>query len=208
MRPGARFLIGVLAVLAAIWLKVRVESAQRLTIAQKAESSQPMVAVTAYRQAIRWYSPGSGPVDDAVASLERLGGEYDSKDPELALMSWRALRSALFAVRSFYQPYPDKIDLANGHIARLMAAQEAPDPALLAEREAHHLTLLARDHAPNVGWSLLAVLSFLAWGGALLMFAAHAFDPDTGALKVPAARRWGLTFVAAYALWVTGLLLA
>ena len=208
MSRGVRILIGVVAVLAAIWVKVRVESAQRLAIARDAEPSQPMVAITAYRQAIRWYSPGSGPVDEAVASLERLGSEYDTRDPALALMSWRALRSALFAARSFYQPYPDKIGLANGHIARLMAAQEAPDPAKLAEREAHHLALLARDHAPNVGWSLLAVLSFLAWGGALLMFAGRAFEPKAGALLAPAARRWGLTFVVSYAFWVVGLLLA
>lgn len=212
-------LLAAATVIAAIWIKVRVEAGWCLARAQELEARDPPqldLAITVYRQTIRWYSPGSGPVDRAVVRLSELGETLEAAgQPQLALRCWRALRSALYGVRSLYQPYPDRIDTANGHIARLMAREElgggpsTPDPASLAAEqkrlEAHHRELLERDHAPQPGLSLLAVSAFLLWCWGLFMLAIRGFDDVTGALLRRPAARWATLVCAAAVVWMGAL---
>ncbi len=194
--------------LAAIWIKVRVESGVSHDRALALEAEQDWaLAITVHRQAVRWYSPGSGPVEASLARLEALATEREAAgDPGHALMAWRALRSGLYGVRSLYQPYSDRIPPAEDAIARLMAAQQAPEDAeKRAALTAHHRALLERDLAPNTWWSLLAVLAFFGWAGGLFMFAFVGFDDETGALVRPAAGRWAAVCLVTMVLWMAGL---
>jgi hypothetical protein len=85
---------------------------------------------------------------------------------ELALFSWRAVRSAALETRWLVTPHAEDLERANAAIARLSAAAPRPpgtrtEPAVAVERE--HLALLARDEAPRTGWVVALVAAFAAW---------------------------------------------
>ncbi|MBT9559041.1 MAG: hypothetical protein IV100_23620 [Myxococcales bacterium] len=194
------YLVVALVALGALWLKVRLEAGQSLAEAQAIEAEgDALLAIAVYKDAVSWYSPGSGPVDDAVARL--LAFSRDDVAPERALAAARALRGAIFAIRSTWSPYSEHLPELNDRIARLMTRGMAP------EHEARHRALLERDHAPALGWSLLAVFAFVAWVGCLFGLATRGFDED-GAFSVTRSRYWLLGFALTAMLWMVGLALA
>ena len=115
----------------------------------------------------------------------------------------------MYGVRSVYQPYAGELPELQRRIAALMAAQEgALSSPERAAREAHHLALLERDHAPRVGWSLLAVLAFLGWAASLFGLAQRGFDDETGALLPRLAARFAGLAAGLLGAWVLGLWMA
>ena len=212
VRRNATWLVIGLVVIAAIWTKVRLEAGMTLERAVEFERvSYTRLAIISYRHTVRWYSPGSGPVEVAVHRLETLGDELAANGkPGLALEAYRALRSGIFAIRSFYSPYVEKLPELHRKIAELMAQQEAEmaNETDISARVAHHQALLSVDHAPNVFWSLLATFGFALWCGCLLMLSQRGFDDSDGSLKRPAALRWGLSVLVTLAVWVTALFFA
>lgn len=203
----------VCGVILAVWVKVRLEAGAALERAQALEErGSTQLAIVVYRHTIRWYSPGSAPVEAAVERLWALGKELEEKDPATALSAYRALRSGLLAIRSLWDPYADRIPPANDRIAALMAVAESrdgtPGEAALAASEAHHRALLDTDHAPHRGWSLLAVLAFLLWVFALFRLAVRGFDDESGALQRSPALQWGAIALVAMAGWAVGLAFA
>ena len=162
MRRAIVIAVVAVAALGAIWVKVRLEAGASMDQARSLDASgDAELAIVCYCRTLRWYSPGSGPVGDAVQRLRVVAAAHEAAGrPELVLLAWRSLRSTLYGVRSVYQPYAEVIDEANPHIARLMAAQEGARGTDLEARAAHHEALLQKDHAPNAVWSLVAVLAF------------------------------------------------
>ncbi len=210
---GRRWLVWALtatSVVAAIWLKVRVEAGQSLDHARSLEKQgETELAISVYRQTIRWYSPGSGPVSEAVDRLWLWGQSYEEAgDSTHALMAYRALRSGLQAIRSLWDPYSEKLPALNDRIAALMAQQDDRGAGSLAERTAHHRALLDVDHAPNRWWSLLAILMFALWIIALFGLALRGFDEETGALLRTPALRWLAFAIFGLLGWTLGLALA
>jgi hypothetical protein len=164
-------------------------------------------AVVAWRRAARWYAPAAPHVATAYERLETLAREADAhQDRAGALLAWRAIRSSALATRSFYQPYADKLDAANERIAVLMAAEEkAADPRQDEEaRRKVQLALLVRDDAPNLGFTVLALVGFAAWVGGGFWFARRGVSADDQ-LDRRTAIRSGLLVVAGLGLWMLGL---
>lgn len=61
-----------------------------------------------FQWALRSYVPGLPANRRAVTQIENLAGAWASEDqPERAKETLRTLRATLYAVRSFYQPFPD-----------------------------------------------------------------------------------------------------
>ncbi len=206
LRGRLAWTLVVFGALGAIWLKVRLEAGGAIDRAAAFEAEQDWgLAITTYRNTIRWYSPGSGPVETAVQRLVELGKEPPGGEVELSLMAWRALRSGLYGVRSLYQPYAERIPEANAAIAAIMAAQQGTAVEEIAALEAEHLVKLQRDHAPDPWWSLLAVVAFSVWAFGLFMFAVRAFDDETGRLLSAPAIRWATICLVTMGLWMAGL---
>jgi uncharacterized membrane protein YgcG len=199
----------VAGVIGAVWIKVRVEAGLSLAQAQALEAQQELeLAIVCYRRTVRWYSPASGPVKTALARLWSLGQSQEKEGHiGLALLAYRSIRSALYGIRSVYQPHADKIPAASQRIAALMAGQEGAQTGTdrHQERVAHQLALLGVDHSPDVGWSLLAVLAFLAWCWSLYSLAIHAFDDKSGALIADAAVRRGAVVAVTLMTWMLAL---
>jgi hypothetical protein len=178
--------------------------------ADEIESGRPYQAVLHYERAVRWYLPGSPYSTRAVNALWALGQDAeDAGEPELALFAFRGLRASAHATRSFYQPYPRRIDAAEERIAALMTADPVaawPDRALSTEQRRAIVLDNLRDHQdPATGWVIVLELGFLAWlgGGAALAWR----------IGRPGRRRrttWILigTVCSGYVLWILGMWLA
>jgi len=121
------------------------------------------------------------------------------------------LRSALFAIRSVYQPHADALRTCSARLAHLLALTDervqggvlSPDAVL--ER---YQAAVARDHAPSVGWSLALGAGFLVWIGATFLGLARLVPAADGALAWRAALPWLVTSALALALWLAGAALA
>jgi len=119
----------VVAILAAIWIKVRVEAGHSLEQAQQLESQGELeLSIVCYRRTVRWYSPLSSPVKQSIEGLWAIGQEYEQKgDSRIALLAYRSIRSSLIGIRSVYQPYEAFISKSSERIAALMAQAEGTE---------------------------------------------------------------------------------
>lgn len=183
------------------------ESAETLRL-----SGQLDEAIVQYERAIHWYLPMNPWGEKAAEALTVLGQEAEARGEDArALAAWESLRGAIYATRSFYTPMPERLAVANEHIATLqLKAPDArwPDPSLSAEaRRQQVMERLNLELAPDPAWSFLAVAGFLGWVTAAAGFFLKSFEADGRFLTQPGVR-WGLGVVIGYAFWIVGLMKA
>ena len=88
------------------------------------------MAITEYGTAIRMYTPLGGYVPASLSRLWEIGEGYEKTGQyDWALISYRELRSGLYAVRSFYSPYSEWIDRSEERIEQVLALQRAKEQA-------------------------------------------------------------------------------
>lgn len=133
MNPKAKEVITSVVVtmvimIAMIWGRTYYSQWQQFNMGEEALKKRNIrEAITGYESAIHMYTPGSGMVKTSIERLWQIGemterqGQYD-----WALIAYRSLRSSIFAVRSFYTPYPEWIERCDGKIARILAFTEGP----------------------------------------------------------------------------------
>ncbi len=179
------------------------ESGQALDAASNLlQSGDAELAAITYGHAVRWYSPGSGPVAHAVDALETLAREQEASGDALrALRTWRTLRSALFAIRHVYWPFEDRLTGANQRILALSTTGLPP------EEVERHAALLARDPSPDTFWALVATIGFAVWV-AVLFGLARRLVGDDGRFAWRAAAPWAAAFAATAGIWIAGLAFA
>jgi hypothetical protein len=171
------------------------------------ERRDPAEAITRWRRAARWYAPGAPHVSAAYERLEELAAAAEEAgDRATALEAWRAIRSSILATRSFYTPFPSKLERANAKIAELMALEPGPADAgdTVEKRRAWHLALLQRDESPALGWTLLALAGFGLWIGGGFYFAFRGLDKEDRLVKRAAARA-GIVIVVGLLVWMVSL---
>jgi hypothetical protein len=139
-------------------------------------------------RAARLYAPGNPYARRALDELVQFGRAQTGTGAHspYALAAWREARSAILATRSFYTPHRDVLDEANAAIAALMAAADDPSRGTLATREAWHAARLARDDAPSVAWTLVALVGLAAWIGCAAAFFWRAVDERDRLRRRPA----------------------
>lgn len=175
------------------------------------QSGQVESAVAHYRRAARWYAPGNPYSTEALDRLAEIAGDAEeASDPDLALAAWRSIRGAILGARSFYVPHADRLEIADQHIATIMAG--LPPPPIDAarspeERRAQHLALLRGVRRPSVPWAITALLGLATWIVAALGLLTRAIDEDDR-LVPRAARLWGTIWIVGFGLFVLGLALA
>jgi hypothetical protein len=120
-------------------------------------------------RAARLYTPGNPYARralDALADAGRAG----------SLPAWQEVRSSILATRSFYTPHPELLAEANDAIAKMMAEKDTQGS--VESRRAWHAARLARDDAPSVAWSIVALFGLLSWIGAAVAFILFAVGDD------------------------------
>lgn len=171
----------------------------------------PKDAIRHWRRAARWYLPLAPHVETAYDRLRALGQKAESEgDTQTAIAAWTGIRSSVRATRSFYTPYPERLQEADLHIADLMVRWEvelgqSSEPS--AERVDWHFKLLKIDHMPSTGWSIIALLGLALWIGGGFAFALRGVDAQDK-LVPKAAAYSGMMVGIGLLVWLTGLYLA
>ena len=211
MRRFAVRVLGVaFVIVAAVWLKVALEARSEVALGTAAETAGDREsALVHYRRAVHWYSPFSGAVERAVNAISAMARVAEvAGDRVFALDAWRDLRSSLYAIRHVFIPYEDRLRVSEERIAALVAAE----PATIAEdreksapvRVGEALTLLRRDNAPSVVWSLLLLAGFGVWISGVFWFILRAIRDDES-LDLRRAAYSGGVVVVGMTLWILGL---
>ena len=194
-----RIVMVLLVMLAAFALRIVTTAASELAAGDAAEARGDRVeALTHFRRAGRSYVPLSSYHVRALSRLQRLAEQAERDgDADLALSTYRAIRSAILSARSLYTPERRTLELANQHIATLMARQPPPPIDVgksEAQLRAEHLALLSTPAGPHQGFALLALAGLVTWiGGAYLLFQRGM--SDEGHLVAKRASRYGVAIV-------------
>lgn len=213
LSPRGKYLLWAcagLVCLVLIFVKVRVESSLALEDARVAKNKGELdLAGLLYRRAIRWYTPWSSSVAEALAELESLAQERERAGAAgLALELYRDARGALYAVRHVFEPHKDVRDRLEEKIADLMAREEtqvAEDKPLSPQaRRDKYLAQLRGVRAPDVAWTLALLFGFFGWVAGAALFFWRGFDHD-GVMLARPALRFGAATVLCFALWVVGM---
>lgn len=123
-------LIGLLLALCLLWANVWQRQQTLYHAGQAGEQRGDfMVALTGYESAIRMYLPFSATVERSAQRIWALGQEAEQhRDIEQALVAYRSLRSALYAVRWLRQPGQVWIDRCDARIAALVPLRKGTQP--------------------------------------------------------------------------------
>lgn len=153
-----------------------------------AQASSAQARLVHLGRAARMYAPlnpYSQRALDELAATARRGGASE-------LVAWREVRSAILATRSFYTPRAELLGEANDRIAQLMAdletsaAPRAGRPPSGVEARRWHAARLAEDHAPRVGWTLVALLGLFGWVSSAAGFCLVGLDAEERLRRRPA----------------------
>lgn len=165
-------------------------------------------AVETLGRAARLHAPGNPFSSAALDRLESIAVAADERGARgEALAAWREVRSALRATRALVPRDPDRARRADARIALLSAALEPPSVqpgADEATRAAWHAARLAEDHAPSVGWSLLALAGLALWVGAAFALLSRGLDERLRLVRGPALLYAALVGLG-FALFLVGL---
>jgi hypothetical protein len=197
MRGLARGAALAVVVVAIVVVRVVVSARGEWRAAQYSDGEARVVHLG---RAARLYAPGNPYSRRAVDELVAIGR---SGGPE-ALRAWREARSAILATRSIYTPRPEVLAEANARIAERMAGDEPDARGPLDERRAWHAARLARDDAPSVAWTLVALAGLCGWIGSAVAFFLRAVD-ERDRLRARAAVMCALGIAAGLVLFFVGL---
>jgi len=164
-------------------------------------------AITHFERSIHWFTPVNRYVARSLKRLWDIGEEFEQKGEKgEALKVYRTVRSSLYAVRSFYTPYPELIHQADEKIATLVSSKDTPgfQGKSVFERREETLALLKKDYAPHPGWSILLEIGFLGWVGCAIGLILRAFGGENQ-FYGKRALFWGSFVVFFYTLWVIGM---
>ena len=200
----------ICVVATAIWIRVYISAEDALEAGRAARSvGETAVAIENYQYAMRWYSPGARAPRVAADTLWEIAeAERAVGNDEMALRALRELRGAIFATRSLYAPFGDRLDRVNDRIASVTARVHAAYPHArgrsAAELELHHRALLELDPTPSAAWSLVIVLAFVGWLGGMMGAIARGLDASATIQRGPMLRWGGFTLIS-FAAWIAGL---
>ncbi|WP_353684106.1 hypothetical protein V4D30_09555 [Thermodesulfovibrio sp. 3907-1M] len=198
------FLILILIMLLIFYLRLFLQQKDFMNKAK--HSNDSIKAITYYERVILSYIPFSPYSREAVNGI--LEKCKKTGDDEQKLYCYETLRSALYQVRSFYQPYREEIKKLEPLIAELKTYEMIQwKYNNLSEKDYqrlynYNIEIMQYDSSPSVFWSMVSVLSLFAW------ICSVCFIILKG-LKTPINKRyllWGLTgFILFFSLWIIGL---
>ena len=174
------------------------------------EANNPWEAIEHYDRAMHWYMPHAKHVEQSAKDLWDIGEEAEkNNDRDLALQSYRTIRSAFYAARTLGTPGKDWIARCDQKIV----AVASEDPDLIARmpdpkaRQDEVAKSLKKNSAPDAAWSLAVEVGFFGWVGSALGFIFFGYG-SKGEWKRGRAAFWGLLLFCFYALWIAGLIRA
>lgn len=165
-------------------------------------------AVTRARRAAGWYAPGAPHVRVAYERLAAIATAAEGRgDRDLALLAWRAIRTAAIETQWIVTPHVQDLDRANHAIARIESAAPRP-PGTRTESpqriEQLQIAALLRDEAPSRPWVISLLVAFAAWAGGAAWGVRRAAQAPVGR-ALAQARPGLLVAFAGIMLWIVAL---
>lgn len=116
----------IVITLGLIWLETYKRQREQFGLAENYYLQKDFPkAIQCYDAAIHMYTPWSSRVKLSAQKLWDIGKMYENKQEyDLALISYRSLRSSFYAVRWLVQPYQEWIDRCDVAIDRVLKTQE------------------------------------------------------------------------------------
>jgi len=212
LRVALRVIAVVALLISVLAVRVVVSSRSELLEAQKLQEKGDIPgSIVHFRRAARWYAPASPYHVEALSELGKIAQQAERRgERPLALSAYRAIRAAIMSTRSFYTPERGRLKVANRRIAELMASESPPPIDAGKSREAlrqEHLALLEAHHGPDIFWTCVLLLGFIAWVGGAFLFSIRAID-ETDRFIWSEARRWGTVIVLGFGVFVLAMTLA
>jgi hypothetical protein len=199
----------VVVFLAMVWMRAFYGSMKTYDVGERYfQQDQWIQAITFFDRSIHWYTPYNPYVEKSAQRLWQIAerGQRDG-DTKLALIAIRAIRGGFYSARSFYTPGANWITMSDEKIHELEEIEKT--------QKGFHENATARTSAvessqevpgPNPGWSVVVVLSFLGWVGALLGFIPYAFGARReGKSRLTGGASWLGTAAVFYILWIIGM---
>jgi len=201
------FLIAILVITLLFCLKLFIN--QKNFISEAKNTNNPIKAIRYYERVILSYIPFSPYNKGAIKGI--LGKCKSLEDTEQKLYCYETLRSDLYQIKSFYQPYKEEIEKLEPLIAELKSKQmiqwkynnfSEKDYQSLYN---YHIKILRYDASPSVMWSIISVFSLLGWIGSVFLIIFKGL----GRLLNKRYLLIGfITFIIFFVLWVLSLYLA
>lgn len=121
------FLISVLFVVL-FWGNTLYRQHNQFSLGEQARARNDFTAaISGYASAIHMYTPGSSLVGTAASRLWSLGEGFEQAgDTERALIAYRSLRSACYAIRGLTNPCTKWITRCDEKLAKLTAKSSSP----------------------------------------------------------------------------------
>lgn len=171
-------------------------------------------AAVHYGRALHMYlplSPLPGKTADRLISLAEAACAQGNRDE--CRFCYEEVRSGFLAVRSFYQPGRETIELAEKRLGELMLADERgnwPDRTLTEDRRREIIqAVLEKREDPKLAWVLVMALGYFAWlgGAGIGIWRGLPMDPQQP-IAWQQIKRFGGISLLGYLLWLLGVALA
>lgn len=120
-------LVGIIGIIVLmIFLRVFVQQYREFKKGEDAfKANNFKDATTHYESAIHMYTPKSPFIEQSVKRMLDIASDFEKKNEyRWALITYENLRSSLYAVKSFYLPYPETISFCDSKIAELVKKTE------------------------------------------------------------------------------------
>lgn len=185
-------------------LKAFVTQKNFITEAKKTDNS--IKAIRYYERALLSYVPFSPYNKEAITGILKICKNLTSTEQKL--YCYESLRSSLYQIRSFYQPYKEEIKSIEPLIAELKAKQMIQwKYNNFSEKDYqnlynYHIEILKYDASPSVLWSIISIFSLLAWISSVFLIIIRGY-------ATPLNKKYLLiglvNFILFFSLWLIGL---
>jgi hypothetical protein len=169
------------------------------------------LAIREYDTAMHFYTPFSPYIQKSAERLWDIGETFEKQQRlDWAVVAYSSIRSAFYGSRSFYTPGHDWIvrcdDKISGIDVKILIKEGNVKPGEALQEKEKLLYVMKVDKAPNIGWSVLAELTFFGWILSVIFIIFRGFDED-GRIK----RKFfygSIYFVLTFTFWIVCLLKA
>jgi len=201
LRMAALGLLLAVMALAVLTARAVIEGRDQLRESDRAFHAGDLRAATVHaRRAAVLYAPGVPHVAEAYARLGAIAlGSEAANNPEMAILSYSAMRGAALETRHLWIPYKAELERANLGLARLEARGQSPlvpvgTPEQIQERA---LRALERDDAPRAPWVIGLLLGFALSVFGLVVTVLRGVGRDGRLVPTHARLGFGLALIGA-----------
>jgi hypothetical protein len=187
-----------------LWIKVFYSSMQDYKSGESLlKENQTIRAITYFDRSLHWYAPLNPYGERSAKKLWEIGERAVKEgDLRMARIAFESIRNACYGTSHLFNPCGEWIEKAESRITTLESEGAHGQEGLAVGTP-------KKSPRPHAGWSVAAVVGFLAWVGSAIGFIISVFRKDRGTPRTfRKCLAWLSLILAFAALWVAGMVMA